>query len=153
MVPPPRQEWIVDREHLRLLTIFHWVQGGLTALFSLIPIFHVVMGLAILSGKFPMAPATATKGQLPPEGFFRMMGGMFVVMGLISICVGMTFAVLTFFSARFLGRQRNRTFSLVVAGLNCLLIPFGTVLGVFTLIVLSRPSVSALYQETAEPKR
>lgn len=153
MLAPPDQQRTVDREHLRLLAIFHWVQGGLTALFSLFPIIHLVMGVAMLSGKFPMGPATANKGQPPPEEALRLMGGMFVAIGAVAICIGMTFAVLTVFSARFLGRQRNRTFSLVVAGLNCLCIPLGTVLGVFTLIVLSRPSVSALYQETAEPKR
>jgi hypothetical protein len=150
MLPPPEQQRIVDREHLRLLTIFHWVQGGLTAFFSLFPIIHLVMGLAMLSGKFPMAPAPAAKGQPPPEEMVRLLGGMFVVVALIFICTGLTFAVLTFFSARFLGRQRHRIFSLVVAGLNCLLVPFGTVLGVFTLVVLSRPSVAALYE--GEPR-
>ncbi len=136
----------MDGEHIRLLTIFHWVQGGLTAFFSLLPIFHLLMGLAMLSGKFPMAPAAAVKGQPPPEEMLRIMGGMFVAIASVMICAGLTFAVLTFFSARFLSRRRNRTFSLIVAGLNCLLIPFGTVLGVFTLLVLSRPSVAALYQ-------
>ena len=42
-----------DEEHLRLLSIFHYVVGGLTALFACIPIIHLVVGLAILFGAFP----------------------------------------------------------------------------------------------------
>src|SRR4051812_40953640 len=41
--------------------------------------------------------------------------------------------------------RKHRTFSLVMAVVNCLCIPFGTALGVFTLIILQRPSVKALY--------
>lgn len=140
---------IVDGEHLKLLTIFHWIQGGLTALFSLIPVIHLVFGLLILSGKFPPA---ATHTPHPPEEVPRFIGAIFAGFAAVFICVGQAFAVLTLFSARCLGRRRNRTFSLVVAGVNCLLIPFGTVLGVFTILVLSRPSVVALYQDVAGSK-
>ena len=41
---------------------------------------------------------------------------------------------------------RHRTFSRVVAGLNCLHIPLGTVLGIFTSIVLGRESVGQLVE-------
>jgi hypothetical protein len=105
------------------------------------------MGVAMLSGKFPMGPVPATKGQAPPEEMMRLVGGMFVAFASLAIFLGLAFAGLTLCSARFLGRRRHRTFSLIVGGLNCLLVPFGTVLGVFTLIVLSRPSVVALYQD------
>ncbi len=71
---------------------------------------------------------------------------MFVVFAAFFICAGLTFAALTLFSAWCLSRRRHRTFSLVVAVVNCLMVPFGTLLGVFTLVVLSRPSVAALYQ-------
>ena len=41
--------------------------------------------------------------------------------------------------------RRARTFSLVMAGVNCLSVPLGTTLGVFTFIVLLRESVAAQY--------
>jgi hypothetical protein len=53
--------------------------------------------------------------------------------------------ILTIVSGRLISLRRRRTFSLVVAGINCASFPFGTVLGVFTFIVLARPSVRALY--------
>jgi hypothetical protein len=37
---------------------------------------------------------------------------------------------------------------MVIAGINCLSFPFGTALGIFTLIVLSRESVQALYKSS-----
>lgn len=36
---------------------------------------------------------------------------------------------------------------MVVAGVSCLSIPLGTALGVFTFIVLSRPSIVRLFEE------
>ena len=53
-------------------------------------------------------------------------------------------------SGLFLLKKRNRLFSLIIGGLNCLQIPFGTALGVFTLLVLSRDSVRHLYSGGTE---
>ena len=36
---------------------------------------------------------------------------------------------------------------LVVGALECMMMPFGTVLGVFTLIALTKPSVKALFAD------
>jgi hypothetical protein len=48
-----------------------------------------------------------------------------------------------------LRKRRHRTLSFVMACLTCINIPLGTALGVFTLVVLSRPSVKALYDQVA----
>ena len=41
---------------------------------------------------------------------------------------------------------------MIVAGITCLSVPIGTVLGVFTLMVLSRPSVKQMFaQNQLEP--
>ena len=42
--------------------------------------------------------------------------------------------------------RKHRTFSLIVGGVNFLHLPLGTVLGVFTIIVLIRDSVRELYE-------
>ena len=44
-------------------------------------------------------------------------------------------------------RRRDGNEALIVAGLECMMMPFGTVLGVFTIIVLLRPSVRQLFGE------
>jgi hypothetical protein len=37
-----------DEDHLKLLSIFHYVVGGLAGLFALLPIFHLVIGLVMV---------------------------------------------------------------------------------------------------------
>ncbi|HEX3343695.1 MAG TPA: hypothetical protein VHS09_03940, partial [Polyangiaceae bacterium] len=53
------------------------------------------------------------------------------------------------YSGMSLKKRKRRTFSFVVACLCCVNIPLGTALGVFTLVVLSRQSVKAIYDRVA----
>jgi hypothetical protein len=53
--------------------------------------------------------------------------------------------VLNLLSGLYLRAGKHRTFSIVVAALNCIHMPLGTVLGVFTLIVLLRDSMRERY--------
>lgn len=129
-----------DEEHLKLLALFHYVVGGIGAVFACFPLIHVGLGLAML---FEPKMLGGANGSGPPAFagiFFILMGGFFVLLGwAIAIC--------TVISGRFLARRKHRVFSFVIAAILCLFIPFGTVLGVFTIIVLSRDSVRALYGE------
>jgi len=58
---------------------------------------------------------------------------------------GWIFAVIIFLTGRFLAKRKRYMFCLVIACVECLFMPFGTVLGVFTIIVLMRPSVKELF--------
>jgi hypothetical protein len=130
-----------DLEHLKLLSIFHYVVAGLTALFSLFPVFHVVIGLLIATGHMDhMGGKGHNEG--PPAAF----GWIFAAFGCAFIAAGMTIAAVIFTAGRSIARRRRHTFCLVAAGLSCLIMPFGTVLGVFTLVVLLRPQVKALFE-------
>ncbi|MEX0704534.1 MAG: hypothetical protein WD069_20705 [Planctomycetales bacterium] len=133
-----------DLEHLNLLSIFHYVVGGLTALFGCFPIFHLGFGIAILSGAFP-----DRNGEAPPPE----MGWMFVIVGGGLILSAWSIAVLTVLAGRRLAQHRWYMFCMVVAGIECLFMPWGTVLGVFTIIVLSRPSVKELFDRNAPGSR
>ncbi len=53
---------------------------------------------------------------------------------------------LTAYAGRCLRARKNYTFLLVMAALNgTFIMPLGTLLGVFTFVVLMRPSVKALF--------
>ena len=39
-----------DEEHLRLLSIFHYIYGGLVALFACVPILYMLIGVFVLHG-------------------------------------------------------------------------------------------------------
>ena len=144
MPPPtlPGTPTSADIEHLNLLVLFHYIVAGLGALGACLPIFHVIMGVMIVNGRFPMAgPAqTATP---PPE----FVGYMFIGLGVFFILSGWALAFCAFLSGRFIKRREKRIFSFVVAGLLCVFFPFGTALGVFSFVVLSRDSVKRIYRE------
>lgn len=133
-----------DQEHLRLLTIFHYVLAGLAALFACFPLIHVGLGLVLA-----LAPEKMSNpGGVPPPPFI---GWFFVILGSLFILAGWAYAVGVFVAGRCLGQRRRLLFCQVMAGIECLFMPFGTVLGVFTLIVLLRPSVQALFKAAPAP--
>lgn len=128
-----------DEEHLRLLSIFHYVVAGLAALFALFPIFHLIFGIFMI-----LAPQKfGGHGQEQPP--LALMGWFFVIFASMFITLGWTIAALILTTGRFLARRRHYTFCLVMAGMECLFMPFGTVLGVFTILVLVRESVKPLF--------
>ncbi|MEZ5978495.1 MAG: hypothetical protein R3F34_09775 [Planctomycetota bacterium] len=135
----PRDSESVDREHLRLLSIFHYVLAGITGVGALFPVIHLAVGIAILAGALP-----ETAGEDPPE----FVGWLFVAFAGVFIVVGLAMAYALFVAGRKLGRIRGRTYCLVVAAISCVIVPLGTVLGVFTLVVLGRPSVQDLFRES-----
>ena len=82
----------------------------------------------------------------PPAGFFAIFKWIYLFISIVFI----TGSLPNLLSGLFIRRRINRTFSLVVAGLDCLQVPFGTVLGIFTLIVLLRGTVRERYAANAE---
>ena len=123
-----------DSEHLKLLSIFHYVVAAMTALFACIPFIHFFMGLALATGAFP-----DTDPEAQPVGIFIMVfAGLFIL-------AGWALAVLIAYAGRSLQTRRRYTYCLVMAGVECIFMPFGTVLGVFTIIVLMRDSVKPLF--------
>ena len=126
-----------DAEHLNLLVVFHYVVAGIAGVFALFPIIHLVVGLVML-----LSPESfAGNGQKPPA----FIGLLFVIMALFFIMMGLTLAVFVFSAGRCLARRRHYTFCFVVAAVECVFMPFGTVLGIFTILVLSRGSVKQLF--------
>lgn len=121
-------------EHLRMLSIFHYIVGGITALFSLFPVIHLVIGLAMVTGRLEHSD---------PEA--RLVGWLFVAFAAGFIVCGLTLAGYIAYAGRCLQQRRRYMLCLVVAALSCMMMPFGTVLGVFTLVTLTKPSVKALF--------
>lgn len=125
-----------DTDQLRLLSIGHYVVAGLQALFGFFPVIHLVIGIAML-----MSPEAQQDG--PPAALFA---AFFIGMALLWMAIAWTMAALLVVAGRNIAARRRRTFCLVVAGLVAILcMPFGTILGVFTFVVLLRPSVRAAF--------
>lgn len=125
-----------DEQQLDLLKVFYFVLAGLQGLFGCFPIFHLVFGIVMIA-----APEKLGGRSAPPEFF----GWFFVALAVVMIAMFWTMALLTYVAGRRLAERRSYTFVLVIAAVLCLFMPLGTVLGVFTIVVLQRPSVKARF--------
>jgi hypothetical protein len=133
-----------DEYHLRLLSVCHYVFAGITALVACFPIIHLVMGIVLLTT--PELFRSGCGGPPPPPEMITIMGLMFTAVAMVLILIGWVFAVCVLLAGRCLARHDHHTFCMVIAAVNCLFVPLGTILGVFTIIVLARPSVKALFE-------
>jgi hypothetical protein len=133
-----------DLQYLKLLSIFQYVVGGLAALFSFIPIIYVVIGML----------AVCIPGTFEGEGEAMplFIGWIFIIIGAVLIVLGWAFSVCIIIAGRSLARQVHYMFCIVMAAIECIFMPFGTVLGVFTIIVLTRPSVKEMFEQNAVSK-
>lgn len=128
-----------DQEQLNLLAIFHYIIGGIAALVSCVPVIHLVIGIFLVAAGSSELEA---KGEEVPVA----LGWLFVIVPVCIILVGLSISICILMAGRNLQRHKAHTFCFTVAVLECLFFPLGTVLGVFTIIVLNRFSVKALFQ-------
>jgi hypothetical protein len=85
------------------------------------------------------------KGGPPPAQILGLFRAMYVLFAVVFVAAG----VGNLLSGFFIRRRRYRPFSLAVAGINCLNMPLGTLLGAFTFVVLLRGSVHDTYAARA----
>jgi hypothetical protein len=140
--PPPHPQALEDAEHLKLLSVFHYVMAGLIAIGGCLMMAYFAFSAYLfneLVRTMPVTPGTPS----PPAG----LGWFFGAIGAV-VCAGAwVVAALNFLAARWLAARRNRIFCFVVAALGCAAFPLGTALGVFTILVLQRPSVRAMFDQ------
>jgi hypothetical protein len=142
---PPllRDQRKIDANHLDVLSIFHFVGAGLATLGIVFVIVHFVVFRTFLSNPKMWENQKQTP---PPPEFMAMFQWFYLIFAIVLIASG----VLNLLSGLFIRARKHRTFSIVVSAINCLHIPLGTALGVFTIIVLMRESVRELYENVRD---
>jgi len=125
-----------DIKDLKLLSIFHYVAGGILIFFSLAQLIHVIVIIHVMD----FSTIESSQQLFPPDFKYY-----FAVAGVVGFILGKAIAIATILSGRFIKLHKRYWFSFVIACFLCLITPFGTILGVFTLIVLCRQSVKELY--------
>ena len=126
-----------DIKYLKLLSIFHYVVGGILIFFSLA---QLIQGIFFINLIVPSTIESSGES-FPPDAFKYYVTVLSVIMSIF----GGAIAIATILSGRFLKLYKRYWFSFVTACFLFLFTPFGTILGVFTLIVLCRQSVKELY--------
>ena len=128
-----------DDEHIKLLSVFHFIVSGL----ALLGIGFLFLHHFMMSSFFSHPEMWKGKdGNGPPREFFEIFIWFYWCMGLIFAVA----CIANILSGVFLRQRKHRMYSLVVAGLDCVQIPFGTALGVFTIMILLRDSVRQSYE-------
>lgn len=130
-VTPP----VPDEHQLRLLSIFHYVLGALELAFSCVPLLY------FLGGFIWATVGSAQTSELTPA----VVGVVTMILGAALTLLTWTKGICTLLAGRYLAERRHYGFCMVVAAVSCLSVPFGTLLGAFTLIALSRDSVRAQF--------
>lgn len=128
--------------NLRILGVFHYVFGGFVALFSMIPLIYLGLGLL-----FSLSPAVFESSKGVSEAPPVIVGLVFSGIGLVGVLVIATLAVLMFLAGRNIHRTRNLNLCTVTAALACFFMPFGTILGVLTLVELNKREVRDLFEQ------
>jgi hypothetical protein len=124
------------KHHLSTLSVLHYVYGVIEIMASFGLLFLVGMGMFLNSDWL----ATQSDEPIPPfAGLFMQILGwslfaFVVVHGLLNLWSGWS-----------ISHCKNRTLSMITAALNCLNIPFGIALGIFTFITLSDREVRSAY--------
>jgi len=135
-----------DADHLKLLEIGFYISGVMTALrffwFLALAAFFTLagMGSTYATKHFP----SGTTGNPPPAFVFFIIAGVFGTILFLTL----VFAGLEIYAGRCLKERRRPILVQVVAAFYCLSIPWGTALGVFTFMVLNRPSVKPLFAQS-----
>jgi hypothetical protein len=125
-----------DREHLRLLEIFHYICGTISCLWGFVGLLYVQLGV-VMSRTFTGTPQN--------QSFSHMFAGLWIGMSIFSVVMFETGGVLSLLAGWKYRKRRSYWFCFVVAIFNCLLVPVGTALGAFSIFVLNRPSVKELF--------
>lgn len=127
-----------DQDHLNLLVILFRVFGGLSFLGICFGGFYLFIGIM----------ATTNPSIFEPKNGINqtaMMSTMFIVIGSIASLLSAVMGIMFFVAANWIRDRRNWTGIFVMSVIACLNVPLGTVLGVFSLTVLTRESVKTLF--------
>lgn len=126
-------------KNLRAIEVFHYVYGALTC-------FGGIFLLALVAlGGFLSSEWLADQSHEPPPAW---LGSLISGIGVFLFVLVEAIGILNIYSGRCIARRRHRTFSMVVSAFDCLSIPFGLILGVFTLVALSDAEVRREYEAT-----
>ena len=162
-VAPEVEEQIIVRERLHLLALGYYIKGAVGVVFISFFLFHFVffLGFSLMpesAWKTPPKPSTTQSSSVspspspesvnqgPPVVMSRILAG---VIGVI-ILLGWTFGALTIYAGRCIRQRKHRTFIYVMAGLNCVLIPWGTLLGIATFIVVQSPAAQDQFRRVRD---
>jgi len=130
-----------DIRYLNLLAIFHMIVAGIVGLLSCLPLINLFIGVPMLKD-VPYALSQNeffSQTTLTPLIFILLPSGMTVI--------GWMFAVAIALNGYYLKNRKWLNYCMIVSGIETILMPFGTVLGVFTILLLTKPNIKNRFDD------
>jgi len=151
MVNDQEKQQVIDDEHIRLLAMFHVFSAVMSFLFGgLMMIYFAIFAIAGLAGQgIQQAMNEEMQKEMLKDGgeqaaqflagfnFFQL---FFWGFGLF-IALTVVYGILELLAAKYFRERKHKTFLLFINIIHCLTFPYGTVLGIFSIMVLQRGSV------------
>ncbi len=123
-----------NSQTLDLISIFHYVLAAMMYLKGAIAFVLMGIGSIAVMGVLADQPNDMVPALI-------VLGLIFFMAPMMFLTVSWTAATLVLFAGRRITKRTNLNYCQIVAGLECLCVPFGTALGIFTLINLTKPDV------------
>lgn len=134
----------ITTHDLGLLSIGYYIQAGIAAFYTIMLLGYAGFASAMLTG---ILKSANDSGQSVPPWLLSVIS----LLMLIVLLIAALYTVALFLAGLWLRRLRNLLFIQVIAALNCIAVPYGTVLSIFTFVVLQRPSAKQFFSTAPPP--
>ncbi|HLG31809.1 MAG TPA: hypothetical protein VI362_02125 [Ignavibacteriaceae bacterium] len=135
---------IIDNEHLKLLSLFHYIFGGIILAYA----FFIILQFIFLFYFLETFLRNSSFNTFTSNNDFDPMIFKFILyIGIAFFIIMLIGGILEILSGKFIKARKNRTFSYIIAILNLLSIPYGSILGIMTLTVLGRNTIKEMYNK------
>jgi hypothetical protein len=160
---PDNERQVIALDRLRLLSLGYYISGAIGAAFVSFLLIHffLFLGFSFIPQSqwnapvrspavaqqasptaLPSASPSAGTNQGPPAIMFRIVAA--VIGGIIII--GWTLGALTAYAGHCIKKRKHKVFIYVMAAVNCIWMPYGTLLGIATIILFQWPEVEAQFK-------
>ncbi len=128
-----------EDHNLGIFKILYIIKGIIILLFSFLPLIFLVCGWYL------MQDHGISEHESNISGIIMITTGCAIFLFLLAI------GILTLLTAKYLGEKKHYNFIFVMAIINCLTGILGIILGIFTILELSKPQVKRLFNQPASP--
>ncbi|TRO66850.1 hypothetical protein [Christiangramia sabulilitoris] len=119
--------------NLGIFKILYIIKGIIILLFSILPLIFLIFG-AVLFQENQYSSDDSAFG-----------GIMIMIIGCTLFLFLFVLGILTMLTAKYLGEKKNYDFIFVMAIINCLTGILGIIMGIFTILELTKPDVKRLF--------
>jgi hypothetical protein len=132
-----------DISDLRLLSWFHYGLGALTAFTATICLPLIWIGYLWMYGSGDaVAPAQAPWA---PTDDRELIGAILIATGVGAASLCLIHGAILAYIGRCLARRRRRKLCMIFSIFNLIDLPLGTILSIFTILVLRRPTIQTAF--------